>query len=998
MLTMEHEIKFYVKSVDIMDRLYPFGTPERAHLDKIVIANYIPKLERDCDNEMRWGIIKQKRGYPARSVSERPSHSSSAGPSCKRCRSLSDSLSSVAPTPGSLFRVHDDLLPPRKRVRGSVSVTDCEANSEETTETDVRVKTGDEVEEEAESSARGTVEIGVDRVTHPVVSDDLAEPRGLDVVKQELYDHMVEIPVHRVRVIESVQRDHKHRIMATSQQSAAMSERIGTLEWDNMRLRVTLEALAAQEADRNTGLIDENQSHNGNGNDNESGGNGNHGNNNGDGNQNGENGVVLNESSVWLDGLRKWNRCFISAITIGIDEAYEMPWKDLIKLMIEVYCPRNKIQKLENELWNLCVKGTDIAGNVPSTKAVRLHDAIKMANGLMDQKVRMYAVRSVEQKRKFDNKPWGKCVQQSPLKRQDVAQAVMVGNNERIGYVESATYCNKCRLHHEGPCNVKCTSYKKVGHMARDCEAGVAAQTPRAPVTNQRVVTCFGCREPMHYEETTFNALIDIPPTALDVSYTIELADGRIAKSNTIIKGCTLNLLDHPFSTDLIPVELDSFDVVIGMDWLSKNHVVIVCDEKIVYIPYDNEILMIRHDKSSEGNVPIVEDFLEVFPVDLPGLPPAREVEFQIELVPCAAPVARAPYRLAPSEMQELSAQLQELADKVKNHYPLQRIDDLFDQLQGSSVYSKIDLRFGYHQLRVREEDIPKTVFRTRYGHYKFQVMPFGLTNVPTSKEEHEGHLNLILELLKKEELYAKFSKCDFWLFKIQFLGLAGYYRRFIEGFSKIARPMTKLTQKSVKYEWGDKEEAAFQLLKKKLCGAPILALHKGSENFVVYYDASHKGLGTVLMQKEYVIAYASRQLKVHEKNYATRDLELEAVVFALKMWRHYLYNTKCVVKDRHPYPVGYVAHRNNNGNTYKMAIIEGLKGPEFVISSTDGQSCSGQTPDIAWEEFQKKSCVRIKFWRGKRFSCKIDGAEVVILVPSCIHIAGRVSVNRHDA
>nr|GEZ56240.1 putative reverse transcriptase domain-containing protein [Tanacetum cinerariifolium] len=262
----------------------------------------------------------------------------------------------------------------------------------------------------------------------------------------------------------------------------------------------------------------------------------------------------------------------------------------------------------------------------------------------------------------------------------------------------------------------------------------------------------------------------------------------------------------------------------------------------------------------------------------------------------------------------------------VKNRYPLPRIDDLFDQLQGSSVYSKIDLRLGYHQLRVREEDIPKTAFKTRYGHYEFQVIPFGLTNAPAvfmdlmnrvckpyldmfvivfiddiviyskDEKEHKEHLKTILELLKKEELYAKFSKCKFWIPKVQFLGhvidsqgLAGYYRRFIEGFSKIAKPMTKLTQKKVKFEWGDKQEAAFQLLKQKLCSAPILALPEGSEDFIVYCDASNKWLGAVLMQREKVISYASRQLKIHKKNYTTHDLELGAVVFALKIWRHYL-------------------------------------------------------------------------------------------------------------
>ncbi|GJR79174.1 putative reverse transcriptase domain-containing protein [Tanacetum coccineum] len=301
----------------------------------------------------------------------------------------------------------------------------------------------------------------------------------------------------------------------------------------------------------------------------------------------------------------------------------------------------------------------------------------------------------------------------------------------------------------------------------------------------------------------------------------------------------------------------------------------------------------------------------------------------------------------------------------VKNRYPLPRIDDLFDQLQGSSVYSKIDLRSGYHQLRIREEDIPITAFWTRYGHYEFQVMPFGLTNAPAvfmdlmnrvckpyldkfvivfiddiliyskNKEEHEKHLKIILELLKKEQLYAKFSKCDFWLESVQFLshvinnkgvhvdpakveairnwsapttptevrqflGLAGYYRRFIEGFSLISKPLTKLTQKNKKYEWGTEEDEAFQTLKQKLCFAPILALPEGAENFVVYCDASYKGNGVVLMQRETVIAYASRQLKKHEENYTTYDLELGAVVFALRLWRHYLYDTKCTVYTDH--------------------------------------------------------------------------------------------------
>ncbi|GJU73495.1 putative reverse transcriptase domain-containing protein [Tanacetum coccineum] len=299
-------------------------------------------------------------------------------------------------------------------------------------------------------------------------------------------------------------------------------------------------------------------------------------------------------------------------------------------------------------------------------------------------------------------------------------------------------------------------------------------------------------------------------------------------------------------------------------------------------------------------DVPIVWDFPEVFPEDLPGLPPMRQVEFLIDLVPGAALVARVPYRLAPTELQELSTQLQELSDKgfirpssspwgapltVKNQYPLLRIDDLFDQLKGSRVYSKIDLRSGYHQLKVREEDIQKTAFRTRYGHYEFQVMPFGLTNAPASEEVHAEHLNEDIHVdPAKIELIKDWASPKTSIEIRQFLGLAGYYRRFIEGFLKIAKPMTKLTQKSVKFDCSVKAEAAFQLLKQQLCSASILALPEGSENFVVYCDASRKGLGAVLMQMEKVIAYASRQLKIHKKNYTTHDLKLGAVVFALKL------------------------------------------------------------------------------------------------------------------
>nr|GFA67390.1 putative reverse transcriptase domain-containing protein [Tanacetum cinerariifolium] len=392
------------------------------------------------------------------------------------------------------------------------------------------------------------------------------------------------------------------------------------------------------------------------------------------------------------------------------------------------------------------------------------------------------------------------------------------------------------------------------------------------------------------------------------------------------------------------------------MDWLVERDALIVCGRKEVHVPYKDKMLVVKSDsgvsrlkviscikgrkyiergsqlflaqvtetepaKKQLQDVPVICNFPKVFPDDLLGLPPPRQVEFKIELIPSVALVARAPYRLALSELKELSDQLKELSEEgficpIKNRYPLPRIDDLFDQLRGSSVYSKIDLRSDYYQLRIKEEDIPITAFRTRYGHFEFQVMPFGLTNAPAifmdlmnrvckpyldkfvimfiydiliylkNKEDHKEHLKTILELLKNEKLYAKFSKCDFWLESVhflghvidsdavhvdpakveairnwsapttptevrQFLGVAGYYWRFIKGFSLISKPLSNLTQKNKKYEWGMKEEEAFQTLKRKLCFASILALAEGTKNFIVYCDASLKGSGAVLMQRQ---------------------------------------------------------------------------------------------------------------------------------------------------
>ncbi|GJZ21127.1 putative reverse transcriptase domain-containing protein [Tanacetum coccineum] len=722
----------------------------------------------------------------------------------------------------------------------------------------------------------------------------------------------------------------------------------------------------------------------------------------------------------------------------------------LKKKMTNKYCPQGEIKKLEIELWNLKVKGNDVPVYTERFQELTLictkfvgNETEKVDKYISELPDNIYGNEADDSPEKADDSSRNNHGhQQQPFKRQNVAKVYTMGT----GHFKRD--CPKLKNKDGGNGSAQGWIYavgnaEKKGNASRDPDSNVVTGT--FLLNNRYASILFDTGADRSFISSAFSSLIDIAHTPLENSYDVELADGKIVGVDTIMRGCTLNFLNHPFNIDLMPVELGSFDVIIGMDWLRRCHAVIVCDEKLVQIPYGNETLIFHGNKSNDGreswltiiscskaqeymakgcqiflaqisakkeedksegkqlkDVPIVRDFPEVFPEDLPGLPPARPVEFQIDLIPGAAPVARAPYRLAPSEMKELSEQLQELSDKgfirpssspwgapvlfvkkkdgsfrmcidyrelnkltVKNRYPLPRIDDLFDQLQGSSIYSKIDLRSGYHQLRVREQDIPKMAFRTRYGHYEFQVMPFGLTNAPAvfmdlmnrvckpyldkfvivfiddiliyskDKKEHEEHLKAILELLKKEKLYAKFSKCEFWIPKVQFLGhvidsrgihvdpakiesikdwaspktpteirqflgLAGYYRRFIEGFSKIAKSMTKLTQKGIKFDWGEKEENAFQLIKQKLCSAPILALPEGSEDFVVYCDASHKGLGAVLMQREKVIAYASRQLKIHEKNYTTHDLELGSVVFALKIWRHYLYGTKCTVFTDH--------------------------------------------------------------------------------------------------
>ncbi|GJZ38152.1 putative reverse transcriptase domain-containing protein [Tanacetum coccineum] len=663
-----------------------------------------------------------------------------------------------------------------------------------------------------------------------------------------------------------------------------------------------------------------------------------------------ENQVKFATCTFLRNALTWWNS---HMKTVTQDVAYAMDWKALKKMMTVKYWPKVEIKKLEIKLWNLKVKGTDVAsytlrfqeltlmcgrmfheeseevekyvgglpdmfrGNVMSYQPKTMDKAIEFANDQMDQKVLTITERQAEQKRKLEFNARNNQGHQQQKKRQNTRRAYTAGLGKKREYAGSLPFVQ----------NETITTKVHV--------------LPGVISARRSVIWLI-----------TIGVLV---PTGHFKKDCPKLKNGnRGNQSGNGNSPAKVYVVGNARTNPGLNVEFRVF-------LLNDRYASIYIDTRSVRIPWGKETLIVHDD----GNFP------KIFPEELSGLPPTRQVEFQIDLMPGAAPIARAPYRLAPSEMKELSEQLQELSDKgfikpssspwgalvlffkkkyrsfrmcidyrelnkltLKNRYPLPRIDDLFDQLQGSSVYSKIDLRSGYHQLRVCEEDISKMAFRTRYGYYEFQVMPFGLTNAPAvfmdlmnrvckpyldkfvivfiddiliyskNMKEHEEHLKAILELLKKEELYAKFYKCEFWIPKVQFLGhvidsqgihvdpakiesikdwacpktpteirqflgLAGYYRRFIEGFLKITKPMTKLTQKKVAFEWGDKQEAAFQTLKHKLCSAPILALPQGAENFIVYSDASHKGLGAVLMQNE-------------------------------KIWRHYLYGTKCTAFTDH--------------------------------------------------------------------------------------------------
>nr|GEZ35915.1 putative reverse transcriptase domain-containing protein [Tanacetum cinerariifolium] len=642
--------------------------------------------------------------------------------------------------------------------------------------------------------------------------------------------------------------------------------------------------------------------------------------------------------------LTWWNS---QVATLGLNVAIGKSWGDMKKMMLEEFCPDEEVQRMEDELRSLKLRDTNIAAYTQ-----RFHELILL------------------------------CPEAVPTKKKKVEAYIKACYNcERSGHLakdcrrRSTPVCYECgeKGHTRNYCLKKKNPQGEEAHgrayviNEADKDQGPNVVMGTFLLNNRYATVLFDSGSDKSFVNASFSHLIDIDLIRLNTCYEVELVDGRVASTNIVLKGCTINLVGHLFKIDLMPIELGTFDVIIGMDWLVEQDAVIVCGKRVVHVPYKNKTLLVEGDRGASRLKVIscikARKFIERDCHHL-GKWSSELILYKVLHQSNARPTVLFVKKKDGSFRMCIDyRELNKLT--VKNRYPLPRIDDLFDQLQGSNVYSKIDLRTSYHQLCIREEDIPITAFRTRYGHYKFRVMPFGLTNEPVvfmdlmnrvckpyldkfvivfiddiliyskDKEEHEEHLKTILELLKREQLYVKFLKCDFWLESVQFLrhvidsegvhvdpakivaiknwatpttptevrkflGLAGYYRRFIEGFSLISKPLTKLTQKNKKFEWETKAEEAFQTLNQKLCCAPILALPGGSDDFVVYCDASLRGFGAVLMQRENVIAYASRQLRSHEENYTTHDLELGVVVFALRLWRHYLYGTKCVVYTDH--------------------------------------------------------------------------------------------------
>ncbi|GJU81658.1 putative reverse transcriptase domain-containing protein [Tanacetum coccineum] len=631
----------------------------------------------------------------------------------------------------------------------------------------------------------------------------------------------------------------------------------------------------------------------------------------------------------------------------------------------------------ETEKINKYIRGLpdNIYGNVKSSKPKTLDETIELANDLMDQKLRTYAEKSDNKRKADDSSRNNHGHQQQPFKKQNVAKVYNMGTGEKKPYRGNLPKCTKCHFHHNGPCTQKCHKCNKVGHFARDCKSTGntnVANTQKGNWAAPKGNGCFECGAPVHFKRdcpklknkdggnrnaqgwvyavgntdkrgnasgnpnsnvvtgtfllnnhyeyilfdtsanrsfisTAFSSLINIAPTLLNNSYDVELANGKIVGIDTIIRGCTLNFLSHPFNIDLMPVELGSFDVIIGMDWLRRCHVMILCDEKLVRVPYGNETLTFRGKECNNGR----ESRLTV--ISCSNAQEYMAKGCQIFLAQISA------------KKEEDKSKGKQIKDvPIVQDFPELFPEDLLEQLQELSDKGFIrpsSSPWGAPVLFVKKKD--------------------RLTNAPADKKEHEEHLKAILELLKKEKLYTKFSKCEFWIPKVHFLGhvidsrgLVGYYRRFIEGFLKIDKPMTKLMQKGIKFDWGEKEENTFQLIKQKLCIARILALPEGSEGFMVYCDASHKGLGTVLMQREK--RALGTDISMSTAYHLETDGQSKRTIQTLKdMLRAYVIDFgKGSVKHL---PLAEFSHNNSYHASIKVAPYEALDRVMLKVSPWKG-------------------------------------------------------------
>ncbi|GJZ57577.1 putative reverse transcriptase domain-containing protein, partial [Tanacetum coccineum] len=601
--------------------------------------------------------------------------------------------------------------------------------------------------------------------------------------------------------------------------------------------------------------------------------------------------------------------------TIGVDAAYAMNWAGLMRLMTEVYCPRNEIQKMETELMvpdkedrvERFIGGLLDKIQVMLQGMLRIRGGCKVTQGI-----------TVDNNRHSRDKilvgrMWPELTWLGTIKERGIV-GLLLPQTLREPQLEISRARNKS------------------GNKTRNQTGGNKATTKAYAIGG-------GGTNPDSNVVT-------------DTSYAVEIADRRISETNIILRGCTLGLLGHPFDIDLMPVELGSFNVIIGMDWLAKYYALIICDEKVVCIPYGDEVLIIQGDNCDNGSK------LNIIL--------CTRTQKYIEKG-CQVYLAHVTSKKADDKSEE--KHLRDVANRRDLGSLFQKIcwittwlDTLnFNDL--ALVLAPIDRarrvpHLGEHQfcltrrkmvlfgcVSTTDQESTRDGPEVWLSQLRFVIVFIDdILIYSKRRKEHEGHLKLILKLLKEEELYAKFSKCEFWLSKVQFLGHVidseGIHvdPAKIEAIKDWASPKTPTEIR----QFLEKAEPAFQLLKQKLCSAPILALSEGSENFMVYCDPS-QGLGAVLMQKEKVIAYASRQLKVHEKNYTTHDLELGAVVFALKMWRYYLYG-RCWRLDSeiryHPGKANVVAdalsqkERSKPLRVRALVMTIGLNLPKQILSA----------------------------------------------------------------